>query len=182
MPEEYIKALLILSWSLLGILMNEIFTKDYSLVETAPRLDRWMLKRSAALQAMRIEEARTYLDLLITAFQHLPRATRAAPKESRSRQMRLRAWGNILELLDVARAQRFRVDTIDDPVLARLDEGLVQVVSGERDSLLKVIKTASMEVGLTDEQRQRIAEAYERGIALITEMQLRLDHLAHIAP
>ena len=159
--------------------MNEILTKNNPLLDTAPRIDRWILRRSAALHAMRIEEARDYLDILIAAFQQLSRAMRRA-NQSKRIQLKANSWEEALKLLEIARTQRYRVPQIDDPVLNSLDERLDRVVVGERDIILNRVMMSAQTQGSNQEDTKRLSEARERGLALITEMQRRLDALARI--
>ena len=180
MPYELIQPLVIVNLTLLGVMMNEILTRNQPLLDTTPHLDRWMLKRSAAVHAMRIEEARAYLDILVAAFQQLTGAARTAKQPKRS-HLKTYSWYEALRLLDIARTQRYRVYLFDDPVLNSLDERLDRVVADERDIILERSTMSAQAQELNEDEAARISEAYQRGLALIHEMQRRLDALAHIA-
>jgi hypothetical protein len=134
--------------------------------------------RHAAIHSMRIEQARGYLDLFVSAFEELRRVRMSIPF-SKNMKKETKTLEQALSLIEVAMKKGYHVDDLNDPVLTRLDDQLRAVVSGRSDTIAELLRMMKNNESINGEQfAAKMPDKNATMLDLITEMQARLSQLA----
>ena len=141
------------------------------------QLERTSPNRLAAIQYMRIEEARDYLEIFLCAFQELTRAQKHALFSGNS-YVRSKAFEEIALLIDAAAKKRFHIRSLNDSVLCELDDQLILTVRGKTGSIAESVNLMKNYPALNHELFGKISEEYRNAMTFIRRMQTRLDQLA----
>ncbi len=141
------------------------------------QLERTSPTRLAAIQYMRIEEARDYLEILLCAFRELTHAQKHALFSGNS-QVRSKAFEEIGVMIDAAAKKRFHIRSLSDSVLSELDDQLMLTVREKTGCIAESVNLMKNYPALNHELFEKITEEYRNAMTFVRRMQMRLDQLA----
>ena len=175
MPDRNIRNLISVTFQLLGRANSFPAKSDATVSKTSEKSVQ--SSRKAAIHSMRIEEAGEYLELHTQAFQMFRRTSQTRPAGSSNRLSKT-TLDEMVSLFEIALRMGYRIDALEDPVIANLDQRLTEVARLVNTTVIQLVNPANSGEDNTcsswlDEMSSKNAEAFE----LIAKMQRRLDFL-----
>jgi len=142
-----------------------------------PELKGEKSDRRAAIWQLRVEEARDYLDLLISAQRKL-RQVRSALSHSSRLNKQIQTLGEVAALLDIAGKDRYRIEILEDARLAELNESLRDAIWELYGHISQFARLAQKHESIhEDVLRGMTSEKDSKSSALIFQMQVRINRL-----